>query len=62
MAGRNDEEAALLARLQAQFGDIDMSEVISQGAPPSAAGVDEDDESSSAAAEPSPEELAAWQE
>lgn len=62
MAGRNDEEAALLARLQAQFGDIDMSEVISQGAPPSAAGVDEDDESSSAAAEPTPEELAAWQE
>ena len=61
MAGRSDEEAALLARLQAQFGDIDMSEVINRGG----GGGGEDDGSSgggssSSAAEPTPEELAAW--
>ena len=62
MASGNDEEAALLARLQAQFGDIDMSEVLNHGGAPSSAGGEGDDESSSAAAEPTPAELAAWQE
>ena len=62
MASGNDEEAALLARLQAQFGDIDMSEVLNQGGAPPSAGGEGDDESSSAAAEPTPAELAAWQE
>ena len=59
----SSNEAELLARLQAQFGDMNVNEFLN-GCPEndnnnSAA---DDDDSESSLEEPSPEELAAWQE
>lgn len=53
----SEEEAELLARLQAQFGDMDVGGMLgSEGSNC------EDDESESSLEEPSAEELRAWQE
>jgi len=62
----NDEEA-LLARLQSQFGDMDVSSFLSGSSQPgngseAGEGGCNDDDSESSLEEPSPEELRAWQE
>jgi hypothetical protein len=55
-----DDEAALLARLQSQFGDINISTFLNSANIDGAAAAEESDESS--LEEPSPEELLKWQE
>lgn len=57
-----EDEAALLARLQSQFGDINVNDFL--GCDGQSNNNDDDDASSSSsdAVEPTPEELLAWQE
>ncbi|KAL7490792.1 hypothetical protein ACHAWT_000328 [Skeletonema menzelii] len=54
------DEAELLARLQSQFGDMNVNEFLN-GCPNNNDAI-EDDDSESSVEEPTPEELQAWQE
>jgi hypothetical protein len=56
-----DDEAALLARLQSQFGDINISTFLNSANIDAAAAAGEESDESSLE-EPSPEELLKWQE
>ena len=60
-----NKEQELLARLQAQFGDLDVGGFLGGDGAPSADGdgaADKDDESESSVEEPTAEELLAWQQ
>ncbi|KAL3765218.1 hypothetical protein ACHAWO_009295 [Cyclotella atomus] len=54
-----DEAALLLARLQSQFGDFNISTFLNNN---SSANIDEESSDESSLEEPSPEELLKWQE
>lgn len=58
MTATSSDEAELLARLQSQFGDMNVNDFLN-GCPN---GDGEDDDSESSVEEPTPEELQAWQE
>ncbi|CAB9520483.1 expressed unknown protein [Seminavis robusta] len=58
-----ESEEELMVRLQSQFGDLDLTNLLLAGNTGTTSNNKEsDDESSSCAAEPTPEELRAWQE
>ena len=64
-----DQEQALLARLQSQFGDLDVSRMLAVPAQAGEATAEEEDggsvvpsEESSSVEDPTPEELRRWQE
>lgn len=60
MTTNSSDEAELLARLQSQFGDMNVNEFLN-GCPNNDDATEEDD-SESSVEEPTPEELQAWQE
>lgn len=60
-ATSSNEEAELLARLQNQFGDMDVTSFL-EGNNTDSGCVEDDESSESSLEEPTPEELRAWQE